>query len=97
GEIIRELWWEKKNYTHMAVKTAKEQAFKEAGLELKDVKCAQLYDCFTGEGLFQLEDYGWGKKGEGGPFVGSGALVPGGQNPVNKRRGGLSLCPPAVF
>src|SRR5262245_45777570 len=55
GEIIRELWWEKKNYTHMAVKTAKEQAFGEAGLELNDVKCAQLYDCFTGEVLFQLE------------------------------------------
>jgi len=83
GEIIRELWWEKKNYTHMAVKTAKEQAFKEAGLELKDVKCAQLYDCFTGEVLFQLEDYGWCKKGEGGPFVESGAIAPGGTIPVN--------------
>jgi len=91
GEIIRELWWEKKNYTHMAVKTAKEQAFKEAGLELKDVKCAQLYDCFTGEVLFQLEDYGWCKKGEGGPFVESGAIAPGGTIPINTG-GGLLSC-----
>ncbi|MGH7847447.1 MAG: thiolase family protein [Candidatus Binatia bacterium] len=91
GEIERELWWEKKNYTHMAVKTAKEQAFREAGLELEDVKCAQLYDCFTAEVLFQLEDYGWCKKGEGGPFVASGVIGPGGSIPVNTG-GGLLSC-----
>jgi len=91
GEIERALWWEKKNYTHMAVKTAKEQAFGEAGLELNDVKCAQLYDCFTGEVLFQIEDYGWCNKGEGGPFVASGAIGPGGSIPVNTG-GGLLSC-----
>jgi acetyl-CoA acetyltransferase len=91
GEISAELWWEKKNFTHMAVKPAKEQAFRQAGLELGDVDCAQLYDCFTAEVLFQLEDYGWCKKGEGGPFVEAGNMAPGGTIPVNTS-GGLLSC-----
>lgn len=91
GEVMADLWWEKKNFTHMAVKPAREQAFGQAGVELQDVKCAQLYDCFTSEVLFQLEDYGWAEKGEGGPFVASGAIGPGGSIPVNTS-GGLLSC-----
>src|SRR5260370_18729899 len=95
GEVMADLWWDKKNFTTMAVKPAKEQAFREAGVELKDVKTAQLYDCFTSEVLFQLEDYGWCEKGEGGPFVASGAIGPGGSIPVNTGGGPLSWSPPA--
>ena len=93
GEVMAELWWEKKNFTHMAVKPAKEQAFGKAGISLGAIKCAQLYDCFTSEVLFQLEDYGWCAKGEGGAFVESGAIGPGGsiQIPVNTS-GGLLSC-----
>jgi len=91
GEVSRDLWWEKKNFTHMAVEPAKSQAFGQAGLTLDDVDCAQLYDCFTGEVLLQLEDYGWCKKGEGGAFVESGAIGPGGSIPVNTS-GGLLSC-----
>jgi acetyl-CoA acetyltransferase len=91
GEVMAELWWEKKNFTHMAVKPAKEQAFGQAGVTLQDVQCAQLYDCFTSEVLFQLEDYGWCGKGEGGAFVESGAIGPGGAIPVNTS-GGLLSC-----
>lgn len=91
GEVSAELWWEKKNFTHMAVKPAKEQAFGQAGLELGDVDCAQMYDCFTAEVLFQLEDYGWCGKGEGGPFVEAGNMAPGGTIPVNTS-GGLLSC-----
>jgi hypothetical protein len=76
GEIIRELWWEKKNYTHMAVKTAKEQAFKEAGLELKDVKCAQLYDCFTGEVCFSSKTMAGVRKGKAGLSWKAARLLP---------------------
>jgi len=90
GEVADELWWEKKNYTHMAVRTAKEQAFAQAGITLGDVDVAQLYDCFTAEVLFQLEDYGWAKKGEGGPFVEAGNIGPGGSIPVNTSGGLLS-------
>lgn len=91
GEVSQSLWWEKKNFTHMAVEPAKKQAFGQAGITLDDVDCAQLYDCFTGEVLLQLEDYGWCKKGEGGPFVESGAIAPGGSIPVNTS-GGLLSC-----
>ena len=91
GEVMAELWWEKKNFTNMAVKPAKEQAFAQAGVTLQDIDCAQLYDCFTSEVLFQLEDYGWCAKGEGGAFVESGAIGPGGSIPVNTG-GGLLSC-----
>ncbi|HEY7298769.1 MAG TPA: thiolase family protein [Xanthobacteraceae bacterium] len=91
GEVSADLWWEKKNFTHMAVPRAKEQAFGQAGLTLDDVDCVQFYDCFTAEVLFQLEDYGFCKKGEGGPFVESGAIGPGGSIPVNTS-GGLLSC-----
>jgi acetyl-CoA acetyltransferase len=91
GEVSADLWWEKKNFTHMAVPRAKEQAFGQAGLTLDDVDCCEFYDCFTAEVLFQLEDYGFCKKGEGGPFVESGAIGPGGSIPVNTG-GGLLSC-----
>jgi acetyl-CoA acetyltransferase len=45
-----------------------------AGLGPNDVDVAQIYDHFTGCVLMQLEDYGFCKRGEGGPFVESGAL-----------------------
>ncbi len=69
---------------------AKEQAFAQAEIELKDIDLAQLYDCFTGEVLFQLEDYGWCKKGEGGPFAASGAIGLHGSIPTNTSGGMLS-------
>ncbi len=90
GEIADTLWWEKKNYTHVAVKTAKEQAFAQAGIALADIDFAQLYDCFTAEVLFQLEDYGWCGKGDGGAFVSDGHIGPGGDIPVNTSGGLLS-------
>jgi acetyl-CoA acetyltransferase len=91
GEVSADLWWEKKNFTHMAVPRAKQQAFSQAALQLEDVDCVQFYDCFTAEVLFQLEDYGFCRKGEGGAFVESGAIGPGGSIPVNTG-GGLLSC-----
>lgn len=91
GEVAADLWWEKKNFTQMAVANAKKQAFGEAGVTLSDIDCAQLYDCFTAEVLFQLEDYGWAEKGQGGPFVADGNIGPGGSIPVNTS-GGLLSC-----
>jgi acetyl-CoA acetyltransferase len=51
---------------------------------------AQLYDCFTPTVLVELEDLGFCEKGEGGAFVESGALMPGGSLPVNTHGGLLS-------
>ncbi len=62
-----------------------------AGVGPKDVDVAQIYDHFTGCVLMQLEDYGFCKRGEGGPFVESGALAwKGGSLPTNTHGGSLS-------
>ena len=69
---------------------AKQTAFKMAGVELSDIQFAQLYDCYTFTVLVTLEDYGFCKKGEGGPFVADGKTGPGGAIPVNTGGGQLS-------
>jgi acetyl-CoA acetyltransferase len=90
GEAMGQLWWDKANYTQLAVKTAKEVAFREADITIEDVDFAGLYDCFTAEVLFQIEDYGWCKKGEGAAFVANGGIGPGGRVPINTSGGLLS-------
>ena len=65
-------------------------AFAMAGLQPSDIDAAQIYDCFTGMVIAQLEDYGFCPKGEGGPFVASGALKLGGALPTNTSGGQLS-------
>jgi acetyl-CoA acetyltransferase/uncharacterized OB-fold protein len=61
-----------------------------AGIGPADVTMCQIYDCYTYTVLVTLEDYGFCAKGEGGPFVASGALSPGGPLPVNTGGGQLS-------
>ncbi|MHB8382780.1 MAG: thiolase family protein [Candidatus Binataceae bacterium] len=69
---------------------AKKTAFKMAGIELGDINFAELYDCYTFTVLVTLEDYGFCKKGEGGPFVEGGRIGPTGSLPVNTGGGQLS-------
>ncbi len=65
--------------------------WKKAGVGPKDVDVAQIYDHFSGCVLMQLEDYGFCKRGEGGPFIESGALSwHGGSLPTNTHGGSLS-------
>jgi acetyl-CoA acetyltransferase len=62
-----------------------------SGLSPGDVDVAQLYDHFTGCVLMQIEDYGFCQRGEGGPFIESGALAwQGGSLPTNTHGGSLS-------
>ena len=61
-----------------------------AGITLADVDVVELYDCYTFTVLVTLEDYGFCKKGEGGPFVADGRIGPGGALPVNTGGGQLS-------
>ena len=64
--------------------------YAQAGIGPQEVDVAQLYDCFTYSVLVQLEDYGFCSKGEGGPYVASGATAPDGALPVNTHGGFLS-------
>jgi acetyl-CoA acetyltransferase len=66
------------------------RAFAMAGLAPSDVDVCQIYDCYTYTVVVSLEDYGFCAKGEGGAFVASGALGPGGSLPTNTGGGELS-------
>jgi acetyl-CoA acetyltransferase len=66
------------------------KALGRAGLTPADVDVVLLYDCFTVVVLLQLEDYGFSKKGESGPFVEGGRIGPGGSLPVNPSGGLLA-------
>jgi acetyl-CoA acetyltransferase len=62
-----------------------------SGVGPGDVDVAQIYDHFTGCVLMQIEDFGFCKRGEGGPFIESGALSwQGGSLPTNTHGGSLS-------
>ncbi|HEY7488196.1 MAG TPA: acetyl-CoA acetyltransferase [Streptosporangiaceae bacterium] len=61
-----------------------------AGVGPGDIDVAELYDCFTYSVIVQLEDYGFCAKGEGGPYVESGATRLDGALPVNTHGGFLS-------
>ena len=79
---------------HPAVETGAkksgETAFRMAGITRDDIGMCQIYDCYTYTVLVTLEDYGFCKKGEGGPFVADGKLGPGGALPTNTGGGQLS-------
>ena len=73
------------------------RAFEMAGITAKDADVLALYDAFTINVILQLEDLGFVKKGEGGPFVASGAIGPGGSLPVNPNGGGLADVHPGMY
>lgn len=79
-----------RSLTTSAAKEAGQRAFEMSGMRPADMDFAQLYDCFTPTVLVELEDLGFCEKGEGGAFVESGALMPGGSLPVNTHGGLLS-------
>lgn len=66
------------------------QLWKSAGLGPADMNFAQVYDGYSFIVVHQLEDFGFCPKGEGGPFVASGATRPGGTLPVNTGGGMLN-------
>ena len=65
-------------------------ALQMAALELDDIDLCELYDCYTFTVINTLEDYGFCEKGEGGPFIDSGATRRNGKLPVNTGGGQLS-------
>lgn len=76
--------------TATCARASADTAFKMAGVERKDIDVAQIYDCYTIAALMTLEDYGFCKKGQGGPWVASGAVGPAGELPINTSGGLLS-------
>ena len=78
-------------------KESGERAFAAAGMAPKDMDVVQIYDAFSINTILALEDLGFCRKGEGGPFVENGAIAPGGKLPVNTNGGGLSCVHPNMY
>jgi acetyl-CoA acetyltransferase len=65
--------------------------FSAAGLGLSEIDVVELYDHFTAMVLMQLEDFGFCKLGESGPFASAGGIRwPSGELPVNTHGGSHS-------
>ena len=74
------------------------EAFGQAGIRPDEIDIAMIYDSFTITVLAILEDLGFAKKGEGGPFAADGRLAfdhPGGPA-LNTDGGGLSSNHPGM-
>ena len=76
--------------TSLGIAKASARAFQMAGETHADIDVTEIYDCFTYAVIRQLEDLGFCKKGEGGPFVEGGRLRLGGALPTNTHGGLLS-------
>lgn len=74
-----------------ATREAAKKAFSQAGVEIKDIKVAEVHDCFTIAEILAMEDLGFCPKGEGGKYIEKGHTKLGGKIPVNTS-GGLKAC-----
>ena len=66
---------------------AAQQAYKQAGITVKDVDLAEVHDCFTIAEIVATEDLGFCKKGDGGKLLDEGVTEIGGKIPVNTSGG----------
>ncbi len=83
--------------THTGAIASGARAYAMAGLQPSDINVLALYDAFTINTVLFLEDLGFCKKGEGGPFVAGGRIAPAGALAVNTNGGGLSYCHPGMY
>jgi acetyl-CoA acetyltransferase len=68
-----------------------------AGLTPKEIDVVEVYDSFTYTALVTIEELGFCKKGEGGPFLADQRTAPGGDFPMNTNGGGLSYTHPGMY
>src|SRR5262249_39341320 len=90
----------KPEYTGANFSTVGRRLWEQWGVRPDEVDVAQIYENFTGAVIMSLEDNGFCKKGEGGPFVEGGRIEhrdvadPGaphaGELPVNTSGGNLA-------
>jgi acetyl-CoA C-acetyltransferase len=82
--------------TDSPIRPAADLAFQMAGVDRKDIDLVCPYDCYTITVLVTLEDAGFCKKGQGGPFVIEHNLSYAGDFPCNTHGGQLSFGQPGL-
>jgi acetyl-CoA acetyltransferase len=80
--------WCSDDMTTSAAVDSGRRAYETAGVSPTDIDLAEIYDCFTGAFLIQLEDLGFCAKGEAGRYIDEGGLV-GGEGTWFNTHGGL--------
>lgn len=70
-------------------KRAAQAALKEAGVSPKDVKVAEIHDCFSANELILLEGLGFSEPGKAHLMVRNGDITYGGKGPIINPSGGL--------
>ncbi len=70
-----------------AVRVSALQAYRMARMTAADIEFAEVHDCFTIAEILAMEELGFAGKGEGGPYVYSGATALDGARPVNTSGG----------
>lgn len=79
------------NWNTAGMEKVAHDVFERAGIGPQDIDVAQIFETFSGQAILALEDFGFCQRGEGGPFVESGAILyEGGSIPCNTAGGGLS-------
>ena len=73
--------------TWTATKKAAEDAYKQAGLQPKDIDLAEIHDAFTIVELISYEDLGFVEKGHGQDLIRNGTVKLDGKLPVNTSGG----------
>jgi acetyl-CoA C-acetyltransferase len=73
--------------TFRAVVAAAQKAYKMAGVTAQDIQFAEVHDCFTIAEIVAIEDLGFVKKGEGGPYALAGCTRLTGPMPINTSGG----------
>jgi len=70
-----------------AVRAAGEKAYRMAGVSPAEIEFAEVHDCFTIAEIVAIEDLGFVRKGEGGPYSAAGCTALDGEKPVNSSGG----------
>jgi acetyl-CoA C-acetyltransferase len=66
---------------------AAKMAYKQAGIQPKDIDLAEVHDCFTIAEILAIEDLGFVKKGEGGKAIDKKITTLNGEIPINTSGG----------
>jgi acetyl-CoA C-acetyltransferase len=80
--------FDRENFSSMKVtRLAAEHAYRQAGVESRDIDVAELHDCFTIAEIIAYEDLGFCERGSGGRLIEEGATYLGGKIPTNTSGG----------